>query len=353
MSIFEERVHELYSGRPRSTVPVLPEITENVQLVSSDWGLGLAYLALQVRDSDNKKTIVRAIASAVSIIFEEPGNILGAPNLPVKFVGLVDAAQSFDPDVDPDARVTDVGFENAVDVKTSELVQLATTEVEELAALFSMYVHTAGKKPNDKNISAFDTKRLNAVKSVCTDLTIFGHSSDLLSLSVLQKVASSLNAYANYRARLISSLASRIDRPYGGPPHAFKMFFVLLVDTGIGPLKAIKQATARWTWIRTDFTELAPDLNAAQAGVMTIRQISPPDRSFCKTIYGDAFVPVNPQDIQNAFGVCKYALKQINPTFESYNGGTITADQQKYIDTKLSSIEERRGTEHLHPVEVD
>jgi hypothetical protein len=349
MSIFETSTYELYSGRPRSTVPSLPEVTESVQLCVSDWGLGLAYLALQVRDNDNKRAVVRAIASGVAIIFEEQGNILGAPNLPGKFNGLVDFASAEPSDADSDPVCPDVGFEDSVEVKRSELVGVAAAEVEELAAVFAMYVQTAGKKPNDKNISAFDTKRLRAVKSVCKELLIFGHSSDLLSLQTLDKVASCLNAYAHYRARLVSSIASRIDRPYGGPPHAFKMLFILLTDTGLGALKTIKIATARWGWLRADFPELKPELEAAQSGVMLIRQIVPPDRSFCKSIYGDAFVPVNPQDISNVFGVCKYALRQVIPTYDTYLGGLVTESQKAYIDSKLANIEERRGLEHIAP----
>lgn len=293
-----------------------------------------AFYINQVIKGTDKPTIVRAIGCAVMAIFGDQGNIFRAATPPEVLTGLNTLV---DPAVAGDTYVT-TNFYREEPVTKNEILQLAAAENEELSAVVAMYCWTAGKTPTQRNLSAYDARRLTAVSARCLNSpVIFGQSSSALSLRTLTKASSSLTAEGGLRTPLFEEISNRtvIAGNMKGGSLAFMAFFGMLRDVGLGAIKVIDQGYERYPWAIIEFPELIPEIDRAMQAKSQILSFSEPQRSFCKVIHGDLFTPVAPRSIANAFGVYKQLLSMEFTTYTNYGGGTVTPKQMAVIQAKM------------------
>jgi hypothetical protein len=327
---------EIHGSQLRRNIPEIPKVTKPFQVVRGSFET-LCYLALQVQKTQNKKVVVRAIASACMILFEDNKNYTGSSVPPVDLTGLDVIIQE---DIeDRDVPVV-TNFEEAEPVTISELDNLMVCDPDELGSYFGVLCLAAVKSLTERNRSAFNEKRRSAVEaSLITDPILFVADSPFLADSVIKKVYASFNSYLPLRSNVMNSVVSRLAGTTMGPTLAFTTMFLLLVDQGMSALRIIKEAMVKFKWIRTEFPELMPEIIAAQAGMVAINKGEPKSRSFLKAIHGAGFVPVAYSDIKNLTGVCKFILKETTVTYAQYDGGQVTESQE----IKLTEIMMREG----------
>jgi hypothetical protein len=332
VTMWEDTSVELNDQRIRQNIPDLPRIDVQTEVYYSGGIESLSYFALQILKSNDKLVIIRALASATAILTNQRVNFTGSSAPPVIITGLERDAWSQAQDSD----LLNTNFTDAEDVRVSELLDMMEADVDELGAYFGL-LYLAGNKPvTNKNRTAFNERRQSAaLASIISDPRIFVADSVFLSDTVLKKVYASFLSYLPLRSHMISSVVQLIGRPFMGSGLAFMNMFLLLADFGMGALRIIKEAVLKHPWIRTDFPELKPELEAVNKAQQIIRRVPGEERSFLKAIHGNNFVPVNYAQIDNLTGVCREVLKRTTPSYASYGGGKITADQMARIVARL------------------
>lgn len=342
IDFWNDEVVDLNPGRTRKEIPLLPKITIDLQVVKGKGIETLAYLALQVVKSEDKQVIIRAVASACSYLMNDSSNYTGSPTAIVELTGLEPAGV----DGADEAEVLKTNFEDAEDVTIGELLQLMEADNDEIGSYFGVLFLAGSKRVNQKNRSAFNEKRKeSATASIIGNPKIFIADSDLLSDAVLLKVYAAFLSYSPIRANITAKLISQLDKAHMGPTLAFVNMFLLLTDSGMSALRIIKEAVIKHPWIRSEFPELRPELNAANQGQLILRRAPPQDRPFLKAIHGNAFVPVNYSEIDNLTGVCKEVLKRTTPSYQNYDGGKVT-------DAQLAKINKHIDVTPVEPVAV-
>jgi len=218
-------------------------------------------------------------------------------------------------------------------MKRSDLGDLPAADTSELGALVGIYLYAIGKKPTEENITAFGARRRNAALStVIGEPVVFVDNSPHLTLKVMRKVHGSFAAYAAHRARLINAVAiASAEHVSGGAVSLFQMFG-LLNDQGMAGLNMVREALMKWEWIRTEFPELRPEVEAANAGFKLIRAAPPATRPFLKVIHGDRFVPTHYQDIKRLMGMAKYLLLEAHDTLSNFSGGAMPEEWREKVD---------------------
>lgn len=330
--MWDDTTTDLNDNRPRKNLPPLPKITDQVQVVTGPGVETVAYLILQVRKSEDRRTIIRAVASLCSVLLRDKTNFTGSPMRTVELTGLEPAAED---DADP-KRLLKTNFEDEVQVTVGELLATMDVDNDELGAYVGWMFYASQKQATDMNLSAFNEKRQSAATAtLLSEARIFVADSEYLSREMAKKMFGSFLSYSPWRAHMISRIVTHLDDALVGSALAFMSMFLLLVDSGMSALKIIKEAVMRHPWIRMDFPELKPDLDAANEAQNIIRMAPSRERSFLKAIHGNNFVPVNYSQIDNLTGVCKEVLKRTIPSYQNYGGGKITESQLARVNRKL------------------
>jgi hypothetical protein len=327
---------EIHNTRLRQTIPEIPKVSKHFQVVKGGFET-LCFLALQIVKTSNKRVVVRSLASACMILFEDTKNYTGSATTPVDLTGLeVIIAE----DVDDRTAEVQTNFEDAEPVLISELDGLMECDPDELGSYFGVLCLAAVKSITDRNRTAFNEKRQGAVSaSLITDPIIFVTDSPFLHENVIRKVYGSFNSYLPLRSNMMNSIVNRLEKTSMGPTLAFTTMFLLLVDQGMSALRIIKEATVKFRWIKDEFPELAPEFKTANDGINAINKGEPKYRSFLKAIHGAGFVPVSYADITNLLGVCKFVLKETTISYAQYDGGKVTDSQE----AKLTKIMMEKG----------
>jgi len=327
---------EIHPSRLRKNIPEMPKITKDLQVVKGG-AETLGYLAIQVKKSTQKHVIVRAIASAVMILFEDNKNYTGSSVVPEDLTGL---------DVIIDEEITErdvvvtTNFKDAESVTIAEMDAMMDVDPDELGAYFGVLCLAAVKSITKDNRAAFNERRQGAVSATTIgERRIFVSDSEFLADSVIQKVYASFNSYLPVRSHVISNAVGKLERTHMGPTLSFATMFLLLVDQGMSALRIVKEALVKHTWIVEEFPDLKPEINAAQEGLDSINKGRPSERSFLKSIYGASYVPVSYSAIANLTGVCKFVLKESTMSYAHYDGGLVTASQER----KLTRLMTEKG----------
>lgn len=321
---------ELNTDRVRKSVPALPNISGDYQTLKGSGMEALAFFALQVVKTKDKLVIMRAIASACSCLFNDSTNYTGSSKRVEAITGLDVAAAD---DADPDQLLV-TNFLDAEDVTIGELLGLMSADADELGAYFGVLFTAGNKRITTENRSAFNEKRRTAATaSIIGEAVIFVNDSPFLADQVLAQVYAAFLSCSPIRARMTALVVHRVDESAMGACLAFTTMFLLLVDSGMGALRIIKEAVLKHPWIRTDFPELKPELAAANEAQNIIKAAPSSDRSFLKAIHGNHFVPVNYSQIDNLTGVCRTILQKTTPSYKNYRGGKITDGQKAIIES--------------------
>lgn len=325
VKFWNDEVTDIHPSRLRKDIPPLPKISKEYQVVTGKFET-LCYLALQILKSESKSVIIRCLASAPAILFEDPKNYTGAPNPPVALTGLdpvVDEAVT-----DRDAELT-TNFENAEPVTIAEMDEMLEIDPDELGSFFGVMFLAGNKALSKENHAAFNEKRQSAVSAtIIGEPKIFKTDSKFLSDIVLRKVYASFNSFLPIRSNVVSNVVNRLSHVNVGPTLAFATMFLLLVDSGMSALRIIKEAVVKHKWIVTEFPELKPEIEAAQAGLLSVAKGAPHERSFLKAIHGSSYVPVAYSSVTNLTGVCKFILKETTVSYAQYDGGKVTDSQE-------------------------
>lgn len=330
---WEDATVEFSGSSLRTTIPPEPRIGNALQVVRGGHET-LALMAYQVAKTEDKKVILRAIASALSCIFEDNTNFTGATSTAVPLTGLAALAGDVAPSED---SLMHTNFEDQEAVTAGEMNYLIDADIDELGAYFGMLFMAGTKRLTPQNRTAFNELRVENVRSrIIGDPRIFIPNSIFLDDKVLQRVYATFTSQSSYRYFLVSRAAAKMGTVSSGARSAFASTFMLLSDSGMGALRIIKEATLKYPWIRTDFPELIPELGAASMAQQRVRQAEPAMRPFVKAIWASDFVPMSYQQTSNLLGVCKRVLEQSNPSYVRYNGGKILPHQEAYIRKKLS-----------------
>lgn len=344
-SFWNDDSAELHGTKLRRDLPEMPQVTTAIQTVRGSTGV-LIYLAYQVVKSRDKLVIIRAIASAMSCIFSDSTNYTGsqAPCVPLSGLELVS-----DETITDKTRVLNTNFENGEPVTIEEIDALADIDADELAAYFGVLCLAGIKRLTAENKSAFNERRANAVRAQTIDeLRIFVQNSQFLDDVVLNKVYASFTSMAAPKSHMMAMCAAKMGTITYGPPTAFAVMFMLLVDNGMGALRIVKEAVLKYPWIRTEFAELRPELSLANSAQQVIRRAPTAHRPFLKAIYGSQFVPMPYQETSNLVGICKQTLLDTTPTYRNYRGGMVTPIQEERVRILLSRGNDGRT---LTPIE--
>jgi len=276
---------------------------------------------------------LRALASAVGILFRSEQDYTGGTSKPVFLSSLNDAETDFT--TLDDGEVVGGNFIGGEKITAGE-IRVYLGDVDEIGAWYGVMFMAGVKKRTNKNRDAFNKNRIPNVKStVNEELLIFTPNSALLSDEVLDTVYASFNAYLPNRMYLVQQAVRLSAGTSVGPALAFTNMFVLLEDAGLGSLRVIKEAVLKYTWIRSKFPELQSELNAASVGQKAVRRIDLADRPFCKAIYGNRFVPIGQNDIANLLGVCKRVMSFTVLTYKHFDGGNVSDKQEAIIRQML------------------
>lgn len=333
---------EIHPSRLRRDIPKLPTIRRDLQVVYGGVE-ALCFLALQIRKTSNKQTVVRSVASAVSILFEDRMNYTGSPTTMVDLTG-VEAI--LDDDADRN-NFLKTNFRDEEPVTIAEMDKIMDVDPDELGSYFGVLCLAAVKAMTKDNRSAFNEKRQGAVGATTIgEPKIFITDSGFLSDEVIQKVYASFNSFLPVRSHMMTNIVAKLGDTTMGPTLAFTTMFLLLVDQGMSALRIIKEAIVKHRWILSEFPELMPEVQAAQQGLVSINRGIPRERSFLKAIHGAAYVPVSYQSVQNLVGICKFILKETTVTYAQYGGGQVTESQE----VRLTKIMMDRGL--MRPAEA-
>jgi hypothetical protein len=287
-----------------------------------------------VKKTNDRRVAIRAIASMCSVLLRDKTNFTGSPTRPVEITGLDIVAEE---ETEDNAAVI-TNFDDAEKVTVAEVLEVMSYDNDELGAFVGWMFYASQKQVTDLNISAFNEKRQNsATATLLEEANIFKNDSEFLDRAMAKKMYGAFLSFSPWRAHMISRILTHLDDAMTGPALAFASQFLLLVDSGMAALKIVKEAVMRHPWIRTDFPELKPDLEAANEAQAIIRSAPSRERSFLKAIHGNNFVPVNYSQIDNLTGVCKEILKRTIPSYQNYGGGKVTESQLTIINNRLGA----------------
>lgn len=317
---------DIHAGGIRKEIPPMPKIKQNLQVVSGGFET-LVYLAWQVRKSNSKSVIVRAVASAIMILFEDvTKNYTGSSRAVEKLTGL---DRITDDTLADRTILLETNFEDEERVTIAEMDNLMNADTDEIGSYFGVLCLCGVKTLTGENRTSFNEKRQNAVKATTIgDPLIFIADSEFLSNQVIQKVYASFNSFLPVRTHIVATTVHRLEPSSMGPTLAFTTMFLLLVDQGMSALRIIKEAMVKHPWIRTEFPEIHAEIEAAQTGILAINKAPAKERSFLKSMHGSAFVPVTYKSIENLTGLCKFVLKETTVSYAQYGGGKVTEAQE-------------------------
>lgn len=331
---WNDDVVDLNPQRLKKDIPQLPKVDDDFQVVKGKGPEVLAYLILQIMKSEDRRVVIRAMASACSYLMNDSTNYTGAKTRAVELIGLSPAA---DENTTPDTALV-TNFEDAEPVTVGELLNVLQIDDDEVGAYFGVLFLAGNKRANSKNKTAFNEKRKDAATaSILGSPRIFVPDSEYLTEPILIKLYASFLSYSPVRANMTSRVIQHLDKAHMGSALSFVNMFLLLVDSGMSALRMIKEAAIKQKWMLTEFADLKPEFQAANNAQIVIRNAPPAERSFLKAIHGNAFVPVNYNDINNLLGVSKEILKRTVPTYANYDGGRITSTQIEVIERRLGT----------------
>jgi len=321
-------------GIDRTNAPPIPVVEEDLPTYYGTNDL-LSFCMWQVRQSDDKAAVMRAICSAVGSILGVTANLTGSSIAAVELTGY-DAVGDQDADVNS-AAVTN--FAGASTVTIGEWRETGAYDTTEMAGYFAVLLLAGCKAPSELNLKAFNENRAAAAtRAVKGAKKIFVPASPWLTLEILSGVQASFNAYAPCRVHLINNIVQRVSRGVTmGDVSIFTRLFMLLADFGLTNLVIIKEAILHQPEIAA-LPELRIGLIAAAKAFTALQNIDAPIRPFCKAMFAEALVLAPPADLDLLLRVSRIVLIPIHPTYERYLGTPEAQSLPATLGTKVARI---------------
>lgn len=220
-----------------------------------------------------------------------------------------------------------------LDIPGDELLFAVETESVELAAYAGVLAFAIGKQPDANNLEAFNQKRRNAVTSslVSTNLRIFIDDSPYLSIDILGKVHRAFNLIIKDRALVMSAIVDNDDALVSGTERMFYTIFRLSAGASLNPLLIITRFARKYPTFYRHFADLETEYHAAAHALARFYDVPGKRRLYLKVIFGNAYVPVDRNDINSLLGVAVFTLQQSEPTLANYNGGVLSVTHRELL----------------------
>lgn len=335
IALWSDETADITGVRLRTTVPAITPVDLKLDYVTGGHET-LIFLALQIERTRDKEIAIRALSSAVGIIFKQDRDLLGGTGKRLTLTNLDDPQHPVD--TRADAEIVGGNFPGGEPLTAGDLKPYLG-DIDELGSYYGVLFHAGIKRRTEKNRPAFNKNRISNVRSTVNgDLTIFVENSVLLSDAVLDTVYAAFNSFLANRMYLMSQTVRLVAGTYVGPALSFQNMFILLEDAGLGSLRIIKEAILKYAFIRRRFPEIISELNSANEAQKCIRRIQEGERPFCKAIYGNRFVPVAQNDIANLLGICKHTMSYTKATYRQFDGGNISERQEDIIREELEAL---------------
>jgi hypothetical protein len=337
---------DITTGHVTAVAPAIQPNDTEQQCVRGAGIESLAFFALQIKKTQDKSVVMRALASACSTILKDDFNYTGSKIATVPLTGITPEILT----LTDTNTVVKTNFEDEEPVTVAEILEVMNADVDELGAYFGVLFLAGNKKITTENRTAFNDKRAaSATASIIGKAVIFIPDSKFLTDDLLSNVYAAFLSRAPMREHMTHRIVTQLNRTHMASALAFVNMFLLLEDSGMSALRIIKEATVKYKWIHEEFKELHPEFEAANRGLIAIRTAPLRERPFVKAIHGSKFVPVKYVNIDNLLGVCKEVLKRTTPSYANYRGGKIMPDQlariSKHIDITESASREAVATE--------
>jgi len=331
--IFSTSTYSPSGGVDRSTLPTKPTVTATLNTYKGGPEL-YAYCMWQVRKAPSQEVVVRAIASAVAAILLDGNNFTGSPAAPQDLTGYDELTK---PGTDVSLPVP-TNFAGAANVTGVEWAETANYNVSEMAAYFGVLCLAMCKQPVDGDpLNAFNKNRSKAATRAVGSgkKNIFVENSPWLTFNLLTDVHAAFNMYGPVRVHLIANVIRHKTEFNMGEQDIFMSQFMLLADFGMANLAIIRDALIRYPWLVTEIEGLDKEIEAANRAFGAVKVIDATIRPFAKAMYMNHLVFVNPADIQNLLGVCRFALSLTHTTYTNYQGGFLTDPQRQKIERRM------------------
>jgi len=335
LAIWADDTTSVTNIRIKTEIPEIRPVELKFQLAKGGHET-LLFLALQIERTRDKSVALRALASALAILFKQDKDYTGGGGRLVTLDGL-DEGRTLDTSVD-DSTPVGRNFEDGAPLTVGDL-RPYLGDIDEIGAYFGVLFMAGVKRRTDLNRDAFNENRKSSVRSLVNqDLAIFVPNSVLLSDAVLDTVYAAFNSFLPNRMYMVQQAVLLSAQPTVGAALAFTTLFLMLEDAGLGSLRIIKEAVLKYPWIRTSFPECKPEFHAANIGQQAVRAADLSIRPYCKAVYGNRFVPVAQNEIANLMGICKRVLSYTMPNYRNFGGGRISDKQEALIQRKMEEL---------------
>jgi len=241
------------------------------------------------------------------------------------------------------------GWYRGLDVNLNTLRDTFEIDDVEKVAYAGILGFAVGKEPTAENLSAFNARRRNAVRSFLTadELTLFVDDSPFLSLEILTKVHRCMNSFIEDRAAVMSAVIANDRALISGNPRVFYTLFRLSAGSSLNPIFIIAKFARKYRALYAELPELETEYWAAHKAIEKFTSINERERLYQKVIFGSAYVPVERGDIQNLLGVAAFALSKTEENYENYKGGVLSEKHREVINTVLGSANEATAEEDV------
>lgn len=212
-----------------------------------------------------------------------------------------------------------------------DVLEINPQEVYAFAGSLCMAVT---KQPTAENLSAFMGRRaaLATLGFMSDNPVVFTENSDYLTLPILTKIHKAASFHMLSRELTMRALATNISLMDDGNQYVFACFLMLLENSGMNSLNIIRKVLMQYPTLIQFLPHLNAEFQAADAGISKVMALPNAERSFCKSIYGSKFVPVQYSDIKRLLGICVYIGQKAEPNLANFKGGQLAEMDKDIID---------------------
>jgi hypothetical protein len=307
--------------------------------------VAMAYLALQIKKSSDKKVILCALGSLLAMVIDTPKvNVInGKDPIPVELTGF--EGPTSDDNV-PDTTVITTNFADAAPVTKGELIMTSIGDKDEFGSLVGYLFYCANKQLQDNNRDAFYKNRFGALTAGLIESPVLfseDGTTGFIDDQLIKKMNKVLVWMSRPRAYMTLQAVQSLKNVTMGPHAAFANIFFLLEDFGLGQLRIVKLAIRRFDWIPEVFPEYRNEILAADRAQQRVRDLPMEQRAFAKAIWGNQFVPHKKDDFPNLVKLCKHALTIERDSYKNLKYGDAAPEITRRFDFFYRALKEEEN----------
>ncbi|WGM49903.1 MAG: hypothetical protein, partial [Trichoderma harzianum negative-stranded virus 2] len=163
-------------------------------------------------------------------------------------------------------------------------------------------------------------------------------NSPYLSLEVLGKVHRAFNLNIKDRALVMGAIVDNDDQLVSGTSRMFYNIFRLSAGASLNPLLIITKFARKYPQFYAHFRDLETEYHAAASALARFYDVHEKRRLYLKVIFGNAYVPVDRNDINSLLGVAVFTLQQSETSLENYRGGVLSVMHREKLIRLLGVV---------------